>query len=139
MQITITVSEKSIKNALENMLEGNIYENYDSDVRELAGVPKKAELIKIVMADKKYMAALAKELAYRFDPEDYLYDYVWDVACKPVSDLVKKCDKAFEKIDDLRHSEAETKAKQLKEAEEEATVARVVAILKKQGYKITKE
>ncbi len=139
MQITITISDKTIKNAVENMLDGNIYEQYDTDVRDAAGVPKKAALLKTVMADEKFMAALAKEISSRVDPEDYLYDYVWDVPCKPVAELLKKCDAAYDTVDAIQLKKEAEEAKKREEAAEEATVARLIAILKKQGYKLTKE
>lgn len=138
MKVTINIPDVMIKNAVENMLEGNLYENYDSDVRDLAGVPKKAALIKTVIADEKFMAALAKELTARFDPEDYLYDIVWDIPCKTVSDLVRKCDMAFEQEDAAAAEKAAAEIKAQKEADEAAAIARTIAALKKAGYTITK-
>lgn len=139
MQIIINVSDKDIKAAVENMIDGNIYENYGQDVLKLAGVPKKATLVKAVLADEKFMAGLSKEIASRFDANDYLYDAVWDIKCKPVLDFEDKCDKAYEQAGTNNlEKEAAAEVKR-KEAEEAATVARVIAILEKNGYKLTKE
>jgi hypothetical protein len=138
MQITITISDKIVKAAVENMIDGNLYENYDRDVCNLAGVPKKATLVKAVLADEKFMAALTKEMQRRCDLDDYIYDYVWDVPCKIVTDLIAKCDDAYEKVDDIQLEKAAAAETKRKEAEEAATVARVIEVLKKQGYSITK-
>jgi hypothetical protein len=85
------------------------------------------------------MAALAKEMERRCDVEEYVYDYVWDIPCKIVKDLVAKCDDAYEKADSIQLEKAAAEEAKRKEAEEAATVARVIAVLKKQGYSITKE
>lgn len=149
MQITVTISDKAIKNAVDYFVESNLYDNWDSNVLKRAGVPKKADLVKQIVADEKFIAQFSKEMGKYIDDGDIMYDVCCDLDHSVFNNIEKQCEKAYEAICNEeeaaerkafeKESAARAKAEQArKEAEEEATVARVIAALKKQGYKIEK-
>lgn len=147
MQLTITISDKAIKNAVEYVVENQLFDDWNSETLKRAGVPKKAELVKQMMADEKFIATLGKEMAKHVDNGDLLYDVVSDMdflnkfyqACEKAADEIDEEEWAKEEEANAKEAAKRAKAEQArKEAEEEATVARVIAALKKQGYKIEK-
>lgn len=146
MQLTINIKDKDIARALQYALESSIYEDWSPEVLKRAGVPKKAELVKQILADEKVMAVFAKRAADFLDG-DYMYDIFQDIDIPQLTKIYKSCDQALidirheedavEEAMQVKHAAARAKAEQeRKEAEEEATIARVIAALKKQGYTI---
>ncbi len=147
MQITVNISDKAIKSALEYVIENQLLDEWNSETLKRAGVPKKAELVKQMMADEKFNAVLGKEMAKHVDDGDLLYDVIGDMdfldklyqACEKAADEIDAEEEAAEAAIHAKEAAKRAKAEQArKEAEEEATVARVIAALKKQGYKIEK-
>ena len=147
MQLTITIADKAIKNAAEYVVENHLFDDWNAETLKRAGVPKKADLVKQMVTDEKFIAHLSKQLGKYVDDGDLLYDVVCDMdylnkfyqACEKAADELDAEESAKEEALQAKHAAARAKAEQArKEAEEEATVARVIAALKKQGYKIEK-
>lgn len=130
MQITINIKDKTIKNAIDNALDCNLFEYFDSATLKAAKLPKRATLIKDIMADEKFQKEFAKYFAEI--AESAVEDSVWDdlsyeVRLPFLDELIDKC----EAVTAEAH-EAEEKAR---EAEE---VARMVKALERAGFKIVK-
>ena len=147
MQITITISDKAIKDAAGYVIENHLFDEFSSDVLKRAGVPKKADLVKQMVTDEKFIATLGKEMGKYVDDGDLLYDVISDMdfldklyqACEKAADEIDAEESAKEEAFHAKEAAKRAKAEQArKEAEEEATVARVIMALKKQGYKIEK-
>lgn len=149
MQITVTISDKNVKQSLDYFVESNIFDTYGSDTLKKAGITTKKALVDQLMKDEKFMAQFAKELGKYIDNGDMMYDVFGDMQNDEIDKLIDKCEKADDEIaaaiDAKEAAEAAKRQAKLdkeeaarKLAEEEATVQRVVAALKKAGYKIEK-
>ena len=123
----ITISDKIIAEAIGNMLDGQIYENYDSGLIKAAGIAKKADMIKAVMADKKFMATLARLLTCCAEDPDQITDFAYDSSSKIIDRAVKACEDAYDKFDEERAIRQE--AEDLK---------RSIRVLEAAGFKVTK-
>lgn len=149
MQITVTISDKNIKQSLDYFVESNIFDTYGSDTLKKAGIGTKKALVDQLMKDEKFMAQFSKELGKYIDDGDLMYDVFGDMQNDEIDKLIDKCEKADDEIaaeiDAKEAAEAAKRQAKLdkeavarQQAEEEATVQRVVAALKKAGYKIEK-
>ena len=130
MQITITVKDKIVKTAIENSLECNVFEYFDSATLKAAKLPKMATLVKAIFDDAKFQKDLTKVMveAAEASIEDSIYDdLMYDIRLPLIDDLVEQC----EKVSD----ETREKAEQEREA---AEVARMVKTLERAGFKIVK-
>ena len=123
----IEVSDKIIAQAIGYMLDGQLYENYDDKLLKIAGVPKRADLIKTVMEDKKFMASMARQMTKYVEDGDLLTDFAYDSDSKAVNKAVMDCDKAYDKFDEERAIKQE--AEDLK---------RSIRVLEAAGFKVTK-
>ena len=129
MQVTITVADKLIKNALRNTLDNCVYEYFDTATVKAAKVPKIADAVKTIFEDAKFQAKLAKMVAglCERDLEDFIYDEMYDLELPGVKAMVQACEEA----DELCRAEQDAK----REAEE---VARMIKTLERAGYKLIK-
>ena len=123
----ITISDKAIATAVGYALDGSVYEYFDTATIKAAGVPKRAEAIKAVMADAKFQAKMAKKIAQCAEDGDMLADFVYDIDPVSIYKLVNDCEAVYDKVAEARRKEQQKK-----------DTARMIEILKEQGYKITK-
>ena len=129
MQITVTITDKTIKSAIRNSLDNEVYENYDSAVLRAAKMPKLSTAANAIFDNAKFQASLTKQLQRVAESamEDEIYDAMWDVTMPGIPEMVKACDAAA-----LARS-ADEREKQ--DAEE---VKRMVKALERAGFKISK-
>jgi hypothetical protein len=130
MQITITVKDKIVKTAIENALECNIFEYFDSATLKAAKLPKMATLVKAIFEDAKFQKELTKVMveAAEASIEDSIYDdLMYDIRLPLIDDLVEQCEAVSE--------QAREEAEQAREAQE---VERMVKTLERAGFKIVK-
>lgn len=123
----ITISDKVIAQAVGYVLECNVYDYFDKATIKAAGVPKKADAVKAVMADDKFLKKMAKLIAESVEDLDMLSDFVYEIDYSVVGQLVDDCERVSDAM-------AEERAAQ-REAEE---VTRMVKTLEKAGFKIVK-
>ncbi len=130
MQITINIKDKVIKSAVENAIDSNLFEYFDSATLKAAKLPKMSAIVKQVMADAKFQKDLAKRIqeAAECAVEDNIYDDVgYEIEIPFLNDLIDKCESVT--------AEAFEAQEQEREAEE---VARMVKALERAGFKISK-
>lgn len=130
MQITINIKDKIIKSAVENAIDCNLFEYFDSAALKAAKLPKMATIVKQVMADAKFQKDFAKRMAETVESviEDCIYDDVgYEIEIPFLNDLIEKVEAVSE--------EAEQAAQEQREAEE---VKRMVKTLERAGFKIVK-
>jgi hypothetical protein len=130
MQITITIADKTIKNAIDNALDNNLYEYFDSATIKAANLPKRATVIKDIMADAKFQKAFAKRMVEAAESacEDSIWDDIsYEVELPFLNDLIDKCESVTLEVEEAAQAE--------REAEE---VKRMVKTLEKAGFKIVK-
>jgi hypothetical protein len=130
MQITVTIKDKIIKSAVENALENELFEYFDSVTVKAAKLPKMATIVKQIMADAKFQKDLAKRMQEAAESiiEDTIYDDVgYEIEIPLLNELIEKVEAVS--------AEAQQEAEQAREAEE---VKRMISILSKAGFKIEK-
>jgi hypothetical protein len=129
MQITITIADKVIKSAIDNALDGSVYDYFDSATLKAAKIPKPAVAIKAIMADAKFQAELARRLTIEAESalEDVIYDEMYEIKLPGLDAMLKACEAAYEARESLQQ-----------EQKEAAEVARMVKTLEKAGFKIVK-
>jgi len=129
MQITINVSDKQIKQAINELLDNEIFENYDKDLIKEAKF-KKSVTAKDLFECAQFQAQLAKKLTEVAQDavEDNLFETVcYDMHVPQVPGIIKLLDQMLE---DFREQQQINR-----EAEE---VKRMVKTLEKAGFKIVK-
>jgi hypothetical protein len=130
MQITFTVKDKLVKSAIGEVLDNEIYSNYDSATIKMAKLPKISAKVNEIFADAKFQAALVKQLTEAAENmmEDMIYDEVgYEMNLHGVEDMIKECD---------RVSAAALEQEQINREAQEVT--RIVKALEKAGFKIVK-
>lgn len=129
MQITINVSDKQIKQAINELLDNEIFEQYDAAVIKQAQF-KKSVTAKDLFECEQFHARLAKALKNVAENavEDSLFETVcYDVEVPQVVGIIKIMDKTNEQLQDQRLA-----------AEEKSEVIRMVKALERAGFKIEK-
>lgn len=130
MQITITVKDKIVKTAIENSLECNVFEYFDSATIKAAKLPKMATLVKAIFEDDKFQKELTKVMAKAAEAsiEDCIYDdLMYDIRMPLIDDLIEQCEQVSEQTREQAEQEREA-----------AEVARMVKTLERAGFKIVK-
>lgn len=129
MQITVTVSDKVIKSAIDNALDGSVYDYYDSATLKAAKIPKAKAAVDTVFNDAKFQARLTKQLQKVAESamEDEIYDAMYDIEMPGVAEMTEACEAAYEAREELQ-----------REKQEAAEVARMIKTLERAGYKLTK-
>ncbi len=132
MQITFTVKDKLIKAAINEILDNEIYGNYDSATIKMAKLPKISVKVDEIFANEKFQAGLIKHLSKAAETmmEDSIYDelgYEMDIELPGLAEMIKQCDRVYE--------QAREQEEINREAEE---VKRMVKTLEKAGFKIVK-
>jgi hypothetical protein len=130
MQITITIKDKIVKTAIENALDCNLYEYFDTATIRAAKLPKMSTVVKDIFADAKFQKDLAKRIQETAElaVEECIYDdLTYEVELPFLNDLIEKCEGVTQ--------EAEQAAEAEREAEE---VKRMVKALERAGFKIEK-
>ena len=138
MKITITIPDKDVKQAIQNRLENDIYEQYDTDVLKKAKVPGKASIIKQLLETPAFITALEKRIIEYGDFEDALYECIYDVDSPIINGLEEKCSRAYSEINEELDARRKDLADAARAAEDEKAVLRLVSALEKAGYKIIK-
>jgi hypothetical protein len=129
MQITINVSDKQIKTAINELLDNEIFDQYDKALIKRAQF-KKSVTAKDLFECPQFQARLAKELTNVAEDAlaDKLYEIVaYDIDVPQVAAIIRSLDKINE--------EFEEEANVQREAEE---VKRMVKTLERAGFKIVK-
>jgi hypothetical protein len=129
MQITINVSDKKIKSAINELLDNEIFQQYDAPVIKQAQF-KRSVSAKDLFECEQFQARLAKKLAEVASDavEENLYETVcYDIDVPQVVAMIKIMDKTNEQFQEQRL-----------QAEENAEVERMVKTLERAGYKLTK-
>jgi hypothetical protein len=129
MQITINVSDKQIKSAINELLDNEIFDQYDKALIKRAQF-KKSVTAKDLFECPQFQERLAKALTQVAESavEDGLFETVaYDVEVPQVVAIIRSLDKINE--------EFEEEADALREAEE---VKRMVKTLERAGFKIVK-
>lgn len=129
MQITVTITDKVIKQAIDNALDGSVYDYFDSAILKAAKIPKVKTAVDTVFKDPKFQASLTKHLQAVAESamEDEIYDAMYDLDLPGLDDMIKSCEAAYEAREEL--------AQEKKDAEE---VKRMVRALERAGYKMVK-
>jgi hypothetical protein len=132
MQITFTVKDKLIKSAISEILDNEIYGNYDSATIKMAKLPKISAKVDEIFANDKFQAAVIKHLSKAAETmmEDSIYDelgYEMDMDLPGLEEMIEQCD--------LVSAAAQEQEEINREAEE---VKRMVKTLEKAGFKIVK-
>jgi hypothetical protein len=132
MQITFTVKDKLIKSAISEILDNEIYGNYDSATIKMAKLPKIGVKVDEIFANEKFQASLIKHLSKAAESmmEDSIYDelgYEMDIELPGLPEMIAECDRVCE--------QAREQEEINREAEE---VKRMVKTLEKAGFKIVK-
>lgn len=137
MNVVISIPPKDLKEIFVEMLEGELYENFDSKALKMAGVPKKADLINTLINDEAYINNLSARIAgyVKAYVIDRLFEEVYDVKCPTLASLVKACEQASDKIEAAERKQFEKDQEQ----EEAQRVQRMIKALTSAGYKITKK
>jgi hypothetical protein len=129
MQITINVSDKQIKSAINELLDNEIFDQYDAPLIKRAQF-KKSVTAKDLLECPTFQARLAKALTQVAEDavSDNLFETVcYDIEVPQVAAIIRSLDKINE--------EFEEEANALREAEE---VKRMVKTLERAGFKIVK-
>ena len=132
MQITFTIKDKLIKSAISEILDNEIYGNYDSATIKMAKLPKISAKVNEIFDDAKFQAAVIKHLAKAAESmmEDSIYDelgYEMDIDLPGLPEMIKECDRVSAAAQEQEYIE--------REAQE---VKRMVKALEKAGFKISK-
>jgi hypothetical protein len=129
MQITVTITDKVIKSAIDNALDGAVYDYYDSATLKAAKIPKAKAAVDAVFNDAKFQARLTKQLQAVAESamEDEIYDAMFDLELPGVAAMTEACEAAVTAYDEKWEQEREA-----------AEVARMVKTLEKAGFKIVK-
>ena len=135
MQITITIKDKDITNALENKVLWSIMDEYSDLALKAVGVTE-ASAVKALREDAKFQAALEKQLTRALGDfvEEVLGDCADDANSPALKKLVTQLDKAEKAVEKKEAAEKKAAA----EREEQERVQRTIETLTKAGYKITK-
>ena len=123
----ITISDKAVAQAIGSMIDANIFDNYGSDVIKAAKIPKKSDLVKAVLEDKKFMAVFERYITKYASDFDVMYDAAFEADASAVIQATIACDKAYDAIDEERAIKQE--AEDLK---------RSIRVLEAAGFKVTK-
>lgn len=129
MQITINVSDKKIKQAINELLDNEIFEQYDAAIIKQAQF-KKSVTSKDLFECEQFQARLAKQLKTVAENavEENLFETVcYDVEVPQVVGIIKIMDQTNEQLQEQRLA-----------AEEKAEVERMVKALERAGYKMVK-
>jgi hypothetical protein len=129
MQITINVSDKKIKQAINELLDNEIFQQYDAAVIKQAQF-KRSVSAKDLFECAQFQTRLAKKLAEVAGEavEENLYETVcYDIDVPQVVSMIKIMDQTNEQFQEQRL-----------QAEENAEVERMVKTLERAGYKLTK-
>jgi hypothetical protein len=129
MQITINIADKQIKSAINELLDNEIFEQYDAAIIKRAQF-KKSVTAKDLFECVQFQARLAKALAEvaKDAVEDGLFETVcYDVEVPQVAAIIKIMDQVNEQFQEQEQAN--------REAEE---VYRMVKALEKAGFKIEK-
>lgn len=128
----ITVNPKHIKIAVENLVDSTIMD-YSEEAVKLAKINEKA-LVKEILADTKFLAALAKDLTEVLD-EDMIVESAYHCRTKVIDQLEKQLLKAEDEVEkkDKARREAE------RAREEKDRVLNIVKQLESLGYKVSKK
>jgi 3-methyladenine DNA glycosylase Tag len=132
MQITFTVKDKLIKSAITEILDNEIYGNYDSATIKMAKLPKISAKVNEIFDDAKFQAAMIKHLSKAAESmmEDSIYDelgYEMDITLPGLTEMIEQCDRVSAAVQEQEEIN--------REAEE---VKRMVKTLEKAGFKIVK-
>jgi hypothetical protein len=132
MQITFTIKDKLIKSAITEILDNEIYGNYDSATIKMAKLPKISAKVNEIFDDAKFQAAVIKHLSKAAESmmEDSIYDelgYEMDMELPGLPEMIAECARVS--------LQAQEQEKINREAEE---VKRMVKTLEKAGFKIVK-
>jgi superfamily II helicase len=129
MQITINISDKQIKSAISELLDNEIFQQYDAAIIKRAQF-KKSVTAKDLFECAQFQARLSKALTQVAEGavEDNLFETVcYDIQVPQVEAIIKLMDKANEELQESRL-----------QAEEKAEVERMVKTLERAGFKIVK-
>ena len=129
MQITINIADKQIKSAINELLDNEIFDQYDAPLIKRAQF-KKSVTAKDLFECPTFQARLAKALTQLAEGavEDGLFETVcYDIEVPQVVAIIRSLDKINE--------EFQAEAEALREAEE---VKRMVKTLERAGFKIVK-
>ena len=118
----IELKDSLIKQALDEHLECEIYECWDTDELEQANVCSKSVLIKSLMDNEKFQKDLLNSILKQMKDEEILYEAIWNVR-----------DKASMKV--VRDIENRLRDKQ-EEIHKERRVHDSIEFLKKNGFTI---
>ena len=129
MQITVTITDKVIKSAIDNALDGSVYDYYDSATLKAAKIPKAKAAVDAVFNDPKFQARLTKQLQEVAESamEDEIFDAMYDLELPGVDAMTKACETAYEAREQAQQAQKEA-----------AEVARMVKTLEAAGFKIVK-
>ncbi len=129
MQLTVTITDKLIKQAIENALDNEVYEYWDSATLKAAKIPKTATMVKEIFADPKFQAQLTKELTSTAESalEDYIFEVLDEIRIPQIDTLCKKVQEAEEAMGAVELAR-----------QEDEEVKRMVKTLERAGFKIVK-
>ena len=128
----ITVNPKHLKIAVENLVDSTIMD-YSEEAAKLAKIDAKA-LVKEILADTKFLAALAKDLTEVLD-EDMVVESAYNCRTKVIDQLEKQLFKAEAEVE--KKNEAKKKAERARE--EADRLLEIVKQLESLGYKVSKK
>jgi hypothetical protein len=129
MQITINITDKQIKSAINELLDNEIFEQYEAAIIKRAQF-KKSVTAKDIFECKQFQERLTKAMTRVAEDaaEDCLFETVcYDIEVPQVVAIIRSLDKTNEELQE-----------QLKAEREAEEVKRMVKTLEKAGFKIVK-
>lgn len=124
----ITIKPGLIAQLVDQMVDYTLFDNYDKDVVKTAGLPKKAVIVKEILADEKFLKSAEKYLSEYLNNGDVINDAFHEANCPVLGRYEIACEKAYGKLDEDRAIKRE--AEDLK---------RSIKVLEAAGFTVTKK
>lgn len=140
MKITVTVSDKRLKDVIDDRLESALYDEFDANILKKAKIPSKASVLKSIMENETFKTAIEKELAEVLNEvaDDRVYEAVWDIDIPVLESSAETCWKISEEQEEEDAKKSASEAEKRKVEAEAMQIERTIAALGKLGYKIVK-
>jgi hypothetical protein len=121
MALNFVISDKKLKSALSDMVQAEIFDNFDVSVIRKSKISK-TKLVEAMLDDTKFIKQIEKNINQFIDNE--INDIIWESHSEAL-------EKAYDEIGNIQ---AEEYYKQQRQND----LDRAAELLKKAGYKVTK-
>lgn len=140
MKITVTVSDKQLKEVINDRLENALYDEFDAGVLKKAKIPAKTAVLKSIMENEAFKTAVEKELSEVLTAaaDDCLTDVIWDIDIPVLEASAESCWKICEEQEEEEAKKSIEEAQKRQVEAEAKQIERTIAALSKLGYKVVK-